>query len=963
MKRNFIVLFIICSILIAGMVFSADVEVASGVVDALFNAASAAADGDVLILADGGIYPNSETIPVTVPLTIKTADGYATKAKVVLAANSTGDYPWAMFNASAGIKIENVVCSGQKGLAEPYTSRFITRGDMAGNIHVDGIEVSRFTAVSMGGEIQELICENSLFNGNLSGAGGWGGTWDFQGDNISKATIRNNTFMYCTFGPYLGQGWSNLAEQTTEEIIIDHNTMYNITGAHGPTFMCSNIKDITFTNNLYVNGTFRPDEYFSNKYVDFPHNMDELPENGLISVLGPKGMWLMSVSQVQEAGTEIDMKSNNIYWTQEVLDKWAAVGVDVPPIWTNEMEAAILDKDNAYFVEQLTFVDAPATFMDAINHIADSVAAGNADPVAWEGKSPYSGWEYWTGVEANFDLREKADMDMSYNPDSESATAGTDGMPLGDTNWWTQAELDERDTEGDEIEVASGVVDALFNAASAASPFDILVLADGGVYPNSETIPVTVPLTIKTADGYATKAKVVLAANSTGDYPWAMFNASAGIKIENVVCSGQKGLAEPYTSRFITRGDMAGNIHVDGIEVSRFTAVSMGGEIQELICENSLFNGNLSGAGGWGGTWDFQGDNISKATIRNNTFMYCTFGPYLGQGWSNLAEQTTEEIIIDHNTMYNITGAHGPTFMCSNIKDITFTNNLYVNGTFRPDEYFSNKYVDFPHNMDELPENGLISVLGPKGMWLMSVSQVQEAGTEIDMKSNNIYWTQEVLDKWAAVGVDVPPIWTNEMEAAILDKDNAYFVEQLTFVDAPATFMDAINHIADSVAAGNADPVAWEGKSPYSGWEYWSGVDANFDLREKADMDMSYNTDAISYTAGTDGLPLGDLNWWPGLNPVVEEPTFKAAVFELSQNYPNPFNPTTQISYILNKNGKVNLTIYNMLGETVKTLVNESQVAGRYSYTVDASDLSSGIYFYTLSTGNQVVTKKMTLLK
>jgi hypothetical protein len=90
--------------------------------------------------------------------------------------------------------------------------------------------------------------------------------------------------------------------------------------------------------------------------------------------------------------------------------------------------------------------------------------------------------------------------------------------------------------------------------------------------------------------------------------------------------------------------------------------------------------------------------------------------------------------------------------------------------------------------------------------------------------------------------------------------------------------------------------------------------------------------------------------------------------FELSQNYPNPFNPTTIIEYSIPANLKskmpnVQLTIYDVLGREIKTLVNQSQKPGNYKIDFDGSNLSSGIYYYQLKCGSFMQTKKMILLK
>lgn len=87
------------------------------------------------------------------------------------------------------------------------------------------------------------------------------------------------------------------------------------------------------------------------------------------------------------------------------------------------------------------------------------------------------------------------------------------------------------------------------------------------------------------------------------------------------------------------------------------------------------------------------------------------------------------------------------------------------------------------------------------------------------------------------------------------------------------------------------------------------------------------------------------------------------AEYSLGQNYPNPFNPATKISYALPEGGRVKLNIYDSLGRLVTTLVDEERAAGRYEVMFNASNLSSGIYFYEIVTKNFRSAKKMCLLK
>lgn len=86
-------------------------------------------------------------------------------------------------------------------------------------------------------------------------------------------------------------------------------------------------------------------------------------------------------------------------------------------------------------------------------------------------------------------------------------------------------------------------------------------------------------------------------------------------------------------------------------------------------------------------------------------------------------------------------------------------------------------------------------------------------------------------------------------------------------------------------------------------------------------------------------------------------------IFSLSLNYPNPFNPATQITYSLAKTEKVSLKVYDITGRLVSTLVDEVKAAGTYSLNFNASGLSSGVYFYRLSSSEGIQTRKMTLIK
>jgi PKD repeat protein len=85
--------------------------------------------------------------------------------------------------------------------------------------------------------------------------------------------------------------------------------------------------------------------------------------------------------------------------------------------------------------------------------------------------------------------------------------------------------------------------------------------------------------------------------------------------------------------------------------------------------------------------------------------------------------------------------------------------------------------------------------------------------------------------------------------------------------------------------------------------------------------------------------------------------------YKLEQNYPNPFNPTTNIKYQIAKNDFVSLKVYDIMGREVATLVNGKMNAGNYKTTFNGEHLTSGVYYYQLSSGDFRETKKLLLIK
>jgi N-acetylneuraminic acid mutarotase len=129
-----------------------------------------------------------------------------------------------------------------------------------------------------------------------------------------------------------------------------------------------------------------------------------------------------------------------------------------------------------------------------------------------------------------------------------------------------------------------------------------------------------------------------------------------------------------------------------------------------------------------------------------------------------------------------------------------------------------------------------------------------------------------------------------------------------------------------------------------------------------------YNNKIYVFGGTPDWVTVGNEVWEydPSLDTIttsVERELITPKDFALYQNYPNPFNPSTVISYQLAVGSQVTLKVFDVLGNEVAALVNEEKPAGTYEVEFNASNLTSGVYFYTLQAGEFLMTKKFVLLK
>jgi photosystem II stability/assembly factor-like uncharacterized protein len=193
------------------------------------------------------------------------------------------------------------------------------------------------------------------------------------------------------------------------------------------------------------------------------------------------------------------------------------------------------------------------------------------------------------------------------------------------------------------------------------------------------------------------------------------------------------------------------------------------------------------------------------------------------------------------------------------------------------------------------------------------------------------------------------------------DRGNTWFPSQSKFKN----HFNSVKYVDQNtgVAVGDSGTII---RSTDNG-QTWIAEQSNTQL---SIMSVNFGNASKGITVGEAGTTLytydGGITWSSRSLIQKQRTTFcqtQPKVLDVKQNYPNPFNPSTQITYVLPCDSKVSLKVYDMIGREVANLVNDFQTAGSHSVTFNANNLSSGIYFYKMTTGDYSVVKRMMLVK
>jgi hypothetical protein len=359
---------------------------------------------------------------------------------------------------------------------------------------------------------------------------------------------------------------------------------------------------------------------------------------------------------------------------------------------------------------------------------------------------------------------------------------------------------------------------------------------------------------------------------------------------------------------------------------------------------------------GNGRGFDLRNGVTDTVIVRN-----CTFVNGMDRILRHLDSAGADNLLgyveFDHCTFIHWMGTFGM-MMLGDVGEggAKITNNLWYNPMILGADYgdvWRSRSGEFDWAR-EFVENDTIALADSVGIMYMLNSEPNDQVTNppYEVHHNVLYYGQDALDYQATrETINKAPFASQAIRDAVDPGlgDVSTEISELTLTEIPGIMQDLLDWYADESYAQAVTTTDADMERQTNA--YWAGT-----------FDASYSSDDPALL-GSDGEPVGDLNWDSEVVLSVADNSNVPVGFELSQNFPNPFNPETTIKYSLAKAGKVSLKVFNTLGQEVATLVNEVKTAGSYSVTFEPTDLTSGMYFYTLSVGDQVSTKKMVLLK
>ena len=507
---------------------------------------------------------------------------------------------------------------------------------------------------------------------------------------------------------------------------------------------------------------------------------------------------------------------------------------------------------------------------------------------------------------------------------------------------------------------------------SRRDPLAIYILKRGDVYKVDRSMAIGFNFTLKGEPGDdATTMPAVLVPqlNIEGSYPDNYFHIAGDnltITLENFILQGipsdyeHKVTGVIATVAITEKGDscrmLMDNVVITGFANHAVQDESKGGYAKFTNC---TFRNVSELKDEWGGTglghWNQVG-TLDSLIVQNCTFFNVQCGVIA-------TTEIYKHILVDHNTFFgSITGFGG---MGGDQISNVITNNIFF-GSFG--QGVPKREVPLWTDEEGVFQGPSIfefdTIRAPRDQYIKDAWGIDDIwDRNITIENNLIWWPEILVETWDTLDYDggavAHPVVINPWGKRMIEDHPGNFIIKDTITDTDPQFDQATIDRYYDIA------LDWIWNRRHT--EDWPGYYKLFDAEEHMYQlewplpeNLRYKNEAL-LTAGTDGKPLGDLNWFPEYLGVDEnEGSNNPSQIELN-NYPNPFNGTTTIEYTIRKSAEVSVTIYDVFGKQVKVLVNKNQNAGTHQVIWDGSQLSEGFYFCQLKIGARTITKKMIL--
>jgi hypothetical protein len=451
-----------------------------------------------------------------------------------------------------------------------------------------------------------------------------------------------------------------------------------------------------------------------------------------------------------------------------------------------------------------------------------------------------------------------------------------------------------------------------------------------------------------------------------------------GLSVNGSPTPGTLGIALQVSGDYI-------KINIDNCVFEEWRAFCIGynGQWDDFFIFNSKFRNTVDPTQQYEGELirnEYPGAAYTDSIVMRYNTIFC-LNCYAAGPVTKYYEKYFE---FSHN---NVVYSFKNPFFIFNVTDAKINNNIFYNawiGGISRTEYpwwdqLWSPEVGSVIDMDSLSV-ATDSVFDAADYGKANFRALAEAKRNVEVMNNVCFWPATVTSFWktwndtATVDSIYTPTWMNTRTTNMFTNHTGFpgFVATGNQAVDPVFGASIVNVLTASSSSNN---VSFEDyfrtmRTSTPSTTIWGYKDQivtpgiwvpNWPLPEATDM--KYTNSAL-LTGATDGKPIGDPYWFNGVTGVKDANNLTPNQFRLYDAYPNPFNPSTTIKFNLSQSGNVVLRIYNVMGQLVKTVINnEYRTAGEFSYSVKLDNFSSGVYFYNLTQGNLSVTKKMILMK